>query len=107
MPSLTSGSLFPQNRSSAASYRVRRYGGALRLRADAGPFSSVIPLIKRESTGSRKGGPSRGGVAIHPDLVSGPLPEYSGTLRSRPGRRSRIPDVGDIAPSPVRYPDVS
>src|SRR5215210_3063948 len=50
-------------------YRVRRYGGALRLRADAGPFSSVIPLIKRESTGSRKGGPSRGGVAIHPDLV--------------------------------------
>ena len=24
---------------------------------------------KRESTGSRKGGPSRGGVAIHPDLV--------------------------------------
>jgi hypothetical protein len=29
----------------------------------------TIPLIKRESTGSRRRGPSRGGVAIHPDSV--------------------------------------
>ena len=53
-------------------------------------FSPVIPLIKRESTGSTRGRHSRIGIAIYPDPVSiGPYLDLGLYLYRNPQRQLR------------------